>query len=323
MSNENNNELITVAILNHNGGDKLKKTVQAALKQNYKPIEFLVLDNGSEDGSVDYIRQFEQIRLLRSSTNIGYGAGKNELVRNSNGHYILTLDNDIELPHPEFLSKLLAEFKSLPDVAYLSPLCRDIDKDYLDTGSLQFNRINRRVELSDIQNTGIHTVPRYRGGICFFEKHVFDKLGVFDEIYPFNIDDYDMSARAYLDGFKIYRTTNLTAVHLGVDTRKDIKAITWKTQYQFAGFSRMIWKNYRWYNLLFWWPVSSGWICCKTCRNCVKYRSLKPFFALLKSIGMFIRDFPGTIRLRNKIQKSRIEPRDVFLKIRPDSRGRK
>jgi len=214
--------LITVGVLNYNGAEKLKKVIPAILAQDYEPKEIIVADNGSTDESVEYLRQFSEIKVIENKSNLGNGAGKNVLVKNAKGDYVLTLDNDIELPESNFLSKLFEEYKTLPNPAYLSPLLRDVNKDYIDTGGLYFNRLNKKIELADILGTGIKKVPRFRAGAFFFKKDIFEKLGGFDEIYLFNLNDYDMSARAYLNGYSNYRTTNLLGIHLGVDTRTNI-----------------------------------------------------------------------------------------------------
>jgi len=307
--------LITVAVLNYNGAEKLKKVIPAILAQDYEPKEIIVADNGSTDESVEYLRQFSEVKVIENKSNLGYGAGKNALVRNAKGDYVLTLDNDIELPESNFLSKLFEEYKTLSNPAYLSPLLRDVNKDYIDTGGLYFNRPNKKIELADILGTGIKKVPRYRGGACFFKKDIFEKLGGFDEIYPMNIDDYDMSARAYLNGCSNYRTTNLLGIHLGVDTRTNIDALCWKNQYYLCGFTRMLWKNYKLKNLILWWPASSLWILYKMLKMSLKYKSPRPLWAYIKSLYFFLRDFPDTLKQRKKIQSQRTVKDDLFLKI--------
>lgn len=307
--------LITIGVLNRNGAHRLRRTIPSLRKQDYQPREILVLDNGSEDESVAYLKQFQDVRVIEAGRNLGYGAGKNELVRQANGRYVLLLDNDIDLPEETFLTRLLAEYQALPNPAFLSPLLRDVDKECIDTGGLYFNRINKSIPLKDILGTGIHRVPRYRGGICLFRKEIFEELGRFDEIYPFSLDDYDMSARAYLRGYSNYRTTNLLAIHHGLDTRTDAKAVAWKYRYSLCGFSRMIWKNYRPCNVLKWWPVAIAWILVKSIRESLKYKSVRPLGACLSSFCRFLRDFGDTWRQRRRIQAQRVVADDKFLDV--------
>ena len=310
------NPLITIGILNYNAVERLRKIIPSILAQDYEPKEILVLDNGSRDDSVVFLKQFDKIKTIACPENLGYGHGKNILVDKAKGKYLFMLDNDIEIPQNDFLRRIFDEYKTIPDVAFLSPVICDIDKDYLDTGELAFNKINRNIPLDLILKTGIKKVPRYRGGACFFKKQIFVNLGGFDVIYPFSLDDYDISARAYLMGFANYRSTNLMAIHHGIDTRTKLESLCWKIQYQLCGFSRMIWKNYRWYNLLFWWPVSAAWIFYKSLRASVRYRSIRPVGAYIRSFAFFIRDFKDTLKQRKKIQAKRIVKKDLFLKTK-------
>ena len=316
MGAESNKILITIAILNCNGVQRLKKVIPSILAQDYDPKEIIVLDNASQDDSVEYLRQFKEIKIIEKETNIGYGAGKNALVKNATGSYVFMLDNDVELPESNFLSKIYEEYKTLSNPAFLSPLLLDTGKDYIDTGGLYFNRINRKIKVMAILGTGIKKVPRYRGGACFFKKDVFLELGGFDEIYPINIDDYDMSARAYLAGYTNYRTTNLLCTHHGADTRTNLDALCWKIQYDFSGFSRLMWKNYKLANLLFWWPISAAWLFVKTLIRAIRYSSIRPILAFLKSGCFFVGDLGDTLKQRRKIQAGRMVKEDVFLKIK-------
>ncbi|MFX0211123.1 MAG: glycosyltransferase family 2 protein [Candidatus Hodarchaeota archaeon] len=308
--------LLTVAILNYNGLERLKRSIPSILAQDYEPKEVLVLDNASQDDSVKYLNQFKEIKTIAARSNLGYGVGKNILVEKAQGDYVLMLDNDIELCGKDFLSKIYWEYIALDNPAYLSPLLCDIGKNDVDCGGFYFNKINKNAELRKIANTGVLKVPRYVGGVCFFKKSMFGELGGFDEIYPFNIDDYDMSARAYLNGYVNYRTTNLMAVHNGSDTRTNIKALCWKRQYYFSGFSRMVWKNYKLRNVIIWWPISAAWISYKSIRTSIRNRSVDPLLANLKSIRFFIRDFRDTLKWRKNIQMKRHVHEDLFLRIK-------
>jgi len=317
----NDKAVITIAVLNYNGRDKLEKTIPSILPQDYEPKEILVLDNGSRDGSVEYLKQFKEIKIIAKETNLGYGAGKNALVKSACGDYILMLDNDMELLGTDFLSNLYEEYKTLTGSAFLSPLRLDADKDYVNSGGLYFNKPNKNIKLKDILNTGVQKVPRYRGGICFFRKEIFEQLGGFDEIYPINIDDYDLSARAYLNGYSNYRTTNLLSTHHGIDIQTNVASLCWKNQYYLSGFSRMIWKNYRLKNALLWWPVSVGWIFYKSLKLSFRYASIRPVCSYFKSFRLFIRDLPDTLNQRRIIQAKRTVKEDIFLKIEPAKPG--
>ncbi len=306
--------LITIGILNMNGLKRLKKVLPSYLNQEYPNTEIVVVDNGSTDGSIEFLEKFTQITIIKNKTNLGYGKGKNILVNSSKGKYILMLDNDVELTQNDFLAHIYREYIKLKNPAFVTPLIKSCDKDRVGIG-LFHSKMKKTIELDSIYKKGILKIPSFNGTIVFFKKEIFSALGCFDEIYPINIDDYDLSARAYLSGYDNYLTTNLLAIHHGIENRANIQNICWRNQYYLSGFSRMIWKNYSFVNLLIWWPISSIRIFYKFLKQSIKLRSLCILTAYFKSFYFFLRDLPSTMTLRKNIQLNRVIKKDIFLKI--------
>lgn len=305
---------ISIAILNHNGLERLKKTIKSLLNQEYSNYEILIFDNGSTDKSLNYLTRFKKIKLIKSKTNIGYGRAKNKLVKFCNGKYILLLDNDIELISKKSLSILLRDILKANQECFISPLVENIDTYEVIIG-LSHNKLQKKYNSSRIFNCGLIKISAFRGNTVFFKKNNFVNLGGYDEVYPFNLDDYDLSARAYLMGFSIYADTNLIVKHHGIETRINLESISWKARYSLAGFSRMILKNYSIKNLIIWLPLAQVWITYKNIISCFKSSSLRPFFGHMISEIYVIRDFLNTLRERKIIQRKRKIKKDVFLKI--------
>jgi len=311
-----NTPLITIGILNRDGLDRLKKTIPSILKQSYVNKEVLVIDNGSTDNSIEFLSSFQQIKIIKNKENLGASKARNILVKNASGEYILMIDNDIEFFDENFLKKILKDYLKLDNPAFLSPLIIDHETNHLNPLALYFNKLQpKKIRPEEIYAKGCFQMPGFQGCIFFFKKDVFFKLGGFDDIYPFNIDDYDMSARAYIFGYKNYVTTNLLAIHHGIDTRNNADSYAWKHKTYLAGFGRTIWKNYTLKNALIWWPISSAWIFYKSLRSSVRYKSTKPVIAYFRSFGSFVKDLPSTLRLRKEIQNKRSEKTDNFLKL--------
>jgi len=308
---------ITIGILNMNGLHRLKRVINSYLFQDYPNCEIVIVDNGSTDGSIDFIKKFKKIRLIENGENLGYSKGKNILVKSSKGEYILMMDNDIEIKGNSFLSNIYKAYKSLENPGFLSPLVKERKNGQnIENLGLFYNRIQNKTSLSSVFGKGIIKIPGYLGNVVFFEKDTFLALGGFDEIYPINIDDYDLSARAYLFGYNNYLDLNSYVIHHGIETRVNINSLCWKNKYYLSGFSRMIWKNYNVKNLIIWWPISTIWIFYKVLKISISNFSLKPLKSYLFSSYLFLMDFPSTINSRRAIQKERIIKEDVFLKIK-------
>ncbi|MDD5070824.1 MAG: glycosyltransferase, partial [Candidatus Omnitrophica bacterium] len=90
--------LITVAILNYNGLNLLKQNIPFILDLTYPNKEIIVLDNNSRDKSTAYLKTIKTITTLENKRNTGLSKGKNLLVKEAHGEFILLIDNDIQLP---------------------------------------------------------------------------------------------------------------------------------------------------------------------------------------------------------------------------------
>jgi GT2 family glycosyltransferase len=89
---------VSVVIVNWNGGELLRSCVRSVFAQSYRPLEVILVDNGSSDGSAAAIRaDFPSIIPLALETNIGFAAGSNRGVEAATGAYVVLLNNDTEV----------------------------------------------------------------------------------------------------------------------------------------------------------------------------------------------------------------------------------
>lgn len=93
---------VTVLMAVYNGEEYLKECVKSVLDQTYKDYEFLIIDDGSTDRTVDTIRSYrdDRIRLIQNSKNLGQAASLNIGLDKARGEYIARVDaDDIMLSH--------------------------------------------------------------------------------------------------------------------------------------------------------------------------------------------------------------------------------
>lgn len=309
--------LVTIGVLNKDGAQYLSRIIPPILNLKHKPKEIIVFDNGSRDSSLEYLKRFPYIKVINSKHNLGYGAGKNCLVSHAKGTYVLLLDNDIEVWNNNLLGELLDFYNQQKESGFLSVPLLDSGRQETEHYGLYYSTVKKPANIREIQKLSNFVAGGFIGGFNFFKKEVFDQLGGFDEIYPFNIDDYDLSARASLMGYKHHIYTETFAYHLGVDKKENLKGACWKNQYYLCGFQRMIWKNYTFFNAVKWSLFSAIWIFIKSVKLSFRFFSLKPLTSHFKSFFFFLRDLPGTLSLRGKIQRQRKIKKDAFLSIKP------
>lgn len=316
---------ITIGVLNFNGLKYLRKTIPPLLKINYPNYEILVVDNGSTDGSLKYLSQFKDIRLIKNKDNLGYCVGKNQIVQQSRGDYVLLLDEDILVTDKNCLSKFLNFYKS-KKCGFVSPLL--VNKKESKTPffggfwSIFAYGIRPKFNVASIQGSkmGFSEVVSIEGGAVFFKKSQFVDIGYYDEKQPYYLDVGDMSIRSYiLTGKKNYAFYEICFVHLGVQRKIDTKKWAWKLRYMFPGAMRILWKNFTLKNALLFSPTIFLFYFFGSFYQAVKRRSFLVIKSFLWSVWFFGTSFPDTLKERKKIQKKRIIKRDLFLKIKRPS----
>ncbi len=198
---------VSAVIPNWNGRDLLAKylpSVVAAMGGN----EIIVVDNGSTDGSAEFLRrEFPQVRVLALEKNLGFGGGSNAGFRAAANDIVVLLNSDMRVA-PDFLAPLVEGFRD-PDVFAVS--CQiffsDPDKVREETGLTQgwwedgALRVRHRI---DPEIDDLYPCFYGGGGSCAFDRRKFLELGGFDELLaPFYLEDTDLGYMAWKRGWKV------------------------------------------------------------------------------------------------------------------------
>ena len=86
----------SVIILAWNGMGYLESCLDAVLAQDYPDFDVLVVDNGSTDGSPDFVaKQYPQVNLIRNENNLGYSAGNNIGLLRATGEVLVLLNRQM------------------------------------------------------------------------------------------------------------------------------------------------------------------------------------------------------------------------------------
>jgi GT2 family glycosyltransferase len=101
--------LVSVVILNWNGLSNTKACLESVFKADYPNVEVVVVDNGSADGSKEYLRGRKDIVLVDNARNRGFTGGHIDGLRASRGKYVMLLNNDAVVK-PDIISQALRHF---------------------------------------------------------------------------------------------------------------------------------------------------------------------------------------------------------------------
>jgi len=117
---------VSINIVSWNGMKFLPEALETIFNQTYKDFQVVIVDNGSTDGTVDYIRNnYPQVALIRNVKNLGFAHGHNQAIRMAmakwpaeelNERFILVTNQDI-LFQPDFLEHILRDAEAHPAAA--------------------------------------------------------------------------------------------------------------------------------------------------------------------------------------------------------------
>lgn len=106
---------ITALMSTYNSAHHVKETIDSIISQTYPDFEFLIIDDGSTDNTVEVIQQYndQRIRLIQNKENKGVGACLNQALKLINTPYIAKVDSD-DISHPERFAKQLQYMQQNP-----------------------------------------------------------------------------------------------------------------------------------------------------------------------------------------------------------------
>ena len=210
--------LISVVVLNWNGSRVVEECLKSLQAQTYNPLEIIVVDNASTDGSADLIRRrFPDVNLIVNERNLGFGGGNNVGIRTSQGRYIMMLNNDARLD-PKCIEELKRSIEK--DERYGVCACKILlenEDNLVDSAGIVVFwdglSIGRgRLEKGDRYNKE-EEVFFSSGCACLFRKKMLDDIGLFDEDFFAYADETDMGWRARLAGWKCIYNPKAVVYH--------------------------------------------------------------------------------------------------------------
>jgi len=205
---------LSILIVSWNGRHHLERCLPA-LRSQTRPkgveVEILVLDNGSSDDTVSWVRRdHPEVRVLESPANLGFAAANNRLVAEAGGDVVLLLNNDT-LPEPGMLSAFVEAWRETPDdVAALAGTLVDWEGARLDFGrgvatfdghAFALDQ-GRALESARIPQPGAELLFGC-GGNLLVRRSSYLEAGGFDERYFAYFEDVDLGWRLWAGGERI------------------------------------------------------------------------------------------------------------------------
>ncbi|QTN26122.1 glycosyltransferase family 2 protein [Rhodoferax sp. AJA081-3] len=214
--------LVTVIIVNFNGGDMIGQCLAALARQSFRDFVTVVVDNNSSDGSVAAIRaQHPQVEVLALAANAGFAGGVNHALRTHAPGPLVALLNPDAFPAVDWLENLVAAAGKHSEFATFG------SRMYSDTEQQHLDGVGDAYHVSGLpwrqghgcRNTDQHNHAREIFAPCaaaaLYRRSALDAVGLLDEEYFLYVEDVDLGFRLRLAGYRALYVPQASIQHIG------------------------------------------------------------------------------------------------------------
>jgi GT2 family glycosyltransferase len=215
----------SIIVPNYNGARFLPGLVRTLQSQAGVKLEFIVVDNGSNDGFANLLPP--TTKLIKLDKNYGFSYAVNRGIEQATYAYILLLNNDMTL-EPQTVVKLVDFLNSHPDYCFVQPKLKflnqsDVINNVGDLWSVYGIGLERGFgEVDGGQYDFVSEIFSATAGAVLYRKEVLEKIGKFDEHFFCYIEDLDLGFRLRLEGFKGAVLPQAVVYHGFESTSKEI-----------------------------------------------------------------------------------------------------
>ncbi|WP_352398428.1 glycosyltransferase family 2 protein [[Clostridium] aminophilum] len=223
----------TIVIPNYNGLHFMEPCLRTLERQTYKAFRLLIVDNGSTDGSAQWLREHEKMwageespfpgfRAILLPENTGFSGAVNVGIKAADTPYVILLNNDIKAD-PYYVAELVrAISKSERIFSVSSRMIQMYHPDLMDDAGDMYSVFGWAYQ----RGVG-RSVKKYRrparvfsacAGAAIYRRKVFEEIGYFDEMHFAYLEDLDVGYRARIYGYENIYCPAAKVLHVGSGT---------------------------------------------------------------------------------------------------------
>jgi GT2 family glycosyltransferase len=185
--------LVSVVAIAHNSRELFERLLAGLRASDYTPLEILVVDNASIDGTAQALSAEPDVKVLRSEENLGYGPGCNFGAERAQGDLLLFMNPDVGL-RPDTISLLVRDLRRTPGAAVVCATT-------LEPGG------------SHERSSRVEDVAAMNGTLMLVDRAHFERIGGFDPRIFLYSEDTDLCYRTWLAGRRVLKSWEAVADH--------------------------------------------------------------------------------------------------------------
>jgi GT2 family glycosyltransferase len=306
---------VAVLILTYNGLRWIPRCLSSVAKTSYANFDTFVVDNGSRDGSAEYVSEhFPSVKLVRLKDNLGFARAYNQAIRQVEAEYVVLLNQDTEVLARNWLKDLVKCVHGNRDVA--AATCKMV--------SFQNHRILDSVGGAGVRYwIGFEDIGKFQqdngqfdddfepfsfcGGAAIVRRDLFLSSGGFDEKYFLYYEDVDLSWRFRLQGRHIRFAPGAVIGHDWVPS-VSAKKLYWCHR----NLLRTILKNC---GSSLWWAVHNYLIYSFILMISFVFNARQYWLSVIKALAWNLINLSGTYRSRINVQANRLVGEEEILDL--------
>ena len=219
---------VSIIVVTWNALPLLKQCFPSVAATRYEPLEIVLADNASDDGSAEWVRErFPAVRVLRYAENALFCRGNNQAIPHTSGKYVLLLNNDVAVP-PDWLDPLVDEMEACDDIAAVQPkILQYEDRSTFEYAGAAGGFVDRlgypfargRIFFRMEKDRGQYDAPRdifwASGAAILLRRSALDQVGLLDERFEMHMEEIDLCWRLQRAGYRIRAQPASEAYHIG------------------------------------------------------------------------------------------------------------
>ena len=209
---------VTVIIPNYNGISYIRECLDSLRAQTME-ADIIVVDNASEDGSKEAVREYDDVRLIELSENFGFCRAVNEGIRVTKTKYLILLNNDTKA-EPTFVEELYKAIDAHDDTFSVASKMLQLNRpDRIDSAGDLYCALGWAFSLGKDRKSSRYdkeaVIFSACGGASIYRKALFEEIGYFDELHFSYLEDVDVGYRARIMGYVNRYTPRAIVYHAG------------------------------------------------------------------------------------------------------------
>ena len=215
---------VSVITPNYNGVKFLKNYFKSLDDDSEYIGEVIIIDNGSDDSSIDYIQNNSfnfPVILIKNDENLGFAPAVNQGIFKAKHDYIFSLNNDTEIKKGSIKAMLdLIQDENVFSVQ--AKMLQSSNKKLIDDAGDEYNLLGWTKKVGENQSRDNYSqvleIFSSCAGAALYKKDILNEIGLFDDNFFAYMEDVDLAIRSQINGYKNLLCPDAIVYHIGSAT---------------------------------------------------------------------------------------------------------